>query len=91
MDICGLTITSSHLSQLGLILGIAGSVVLAFSTKVGTVSKDGQIIFNGLDPIRPTEENKKKVERSHKLNRYFTPIGWFLLATAFGLQFAATL
>ena len=91
MDICGLIITPSHLSQAGLIFGIAGSVALAFSAKVGTISESGQIIFNGLDPMRSAEENKKKVLRSHWRNRYFTPIGWFLLAAAFGLQFAATI
>jgi hypothetical protein len=90
MDICGFVITSKSLTQVGLVLGIVGSVLLAFSAKIGTISEGGQIIFNDLDPMRPVEENKKIVLRSHWRNRYFTPIGWFLVAASFCLQYAAT-
>lgn len=87
MEICGLIIP---LTQIGLILGILGAIVLALSVKVGTISKDGQIIFNGLDPMLRAEQNKKKVLKAHWRNRYITPFGWFLLATSFDLQFIAT-
>ncbi|WP_029131928.1 hypothetical protein [Sedimenticola selenatireducens] len=91
MDICGITVTPAQLTQVGLAIGFVGSLLLAFSVKIGTISEGGQIIFNGLDPMRPAEENKKKVLNSHRRNRYFTPIGWFLLAASFALQFAGTL
>lgn len=91
MDICGFTITSLQLSQVALALGFIGSVLLTFSAKIGTISENGNIIFNGLDPMRPIEENTKKVMHSHWRNRYFTPIGWLFLATSFSLQFANTL
>lgn len=91
MEIYGLIITSKLIAQAGMVLGMLGSIMLAFSVKVGTISKDGNIIFNDLDPMQPAEENKRKVLRSHRRNRYFVPIGWLLLAMSFCLQFTATL
>lgn len=91
MYICGLITTLEILTHLGLLFGFIGSVLLAFSVRIGTISEGGQIIFHGLDPMRPIEDNNKKVLRSHWRNRYFTPIGWFLLAISFVLQFLGTL
>lgn len=91
MDIFELTFTSELLTQLGLAAGFIGVVLLAFSIKVGIISEGGQIIFHGLDPNHPSDDNEKKVLRSHWRNRYFTPIGWFLLALSFCLQLMGTL
>lgn len=78
------------LNQLALVIGFLGSIVLAFSNKVGVISQNGTVIFNGLDPMSPAEENLKRVKSSHWRNRYFTPIGWFMLASSFLLQLTAT-
>jgi hypothetical protein len=83
--------TADLLNQAGLVLGFIGSILLAFSAKVGVMSKDGSIIFTGLDPMDPGEINARKVKASHWRNRVFTPIGWSMLALAFLLQLAATL
>ena len=82
--------TSTLLNQIALVLGFGGTILLAFSSKVGVISKGGQIIFDGLDPMDPVEDNLKHVSRSHWRNRFFTPIGWFLVAASFFLQFVAT-
>jgi hypothetical protein len=78
------------LNQVGLIFGILGAVLLAFSNKVGVISKGGSTIFTGLDPMDPPEENLRRVQSSHWRNRYFTPVGWGLLAASFLVQFIAT-
>lgn len=83
--------TSNILNQLGLVLGFIGAVLLAFSTKVGIVSKDGSVIFTGLDPMDPAEKNLRRVRASHRRNRVLAPVGWVMLAVAFLLQLAATL
>jgi hypothetical protein len=83
--------TDVFLNEAGLILGFIGSILLAFSAKIGVISKDGSIIFTGLDPMEPSNANVAKVKSSHWRNRYFTPIGWGMLALAFLLQLAATL
>jgi hypothetical protein len=83
--------TSELLNQIGLILGITGSIFLAFSAKIGVISEGGQIIFTGLDPMQSSEKNKKIVTNSHWRNRFFTPIGWTMLAFAFFAQFVSTL
>ena len=67
------------LNQAGLILGFAAAILLAFSSKVGVISKGGSIIFEGLDPMDPSEDNLKRVLSSHWRNRYFTPLGWGML------------
>ena len=63
---------------------------MAFSAKVGVISKNG-VIFTGLDPMESSELNEKKVRSSHWRNRVFAPVGWAMLALAFLLQFASTL
>lgn len=78
------------LNQAGLIIGFAGAVLLAFSNKVGVISKGGAVIFTGLDPMDPSEDNLKRVKASHWRNRYFTPAGWCMLALSFLIQLAAT-
>lgn len=90
MEFCGTPITPVLLSRAGLVFGIVGSLLLAFSAKIGTVSKGGQIIFNGLDPMELAEKNKKKVLNSHWRNRYLSPTGWGMLVISFCLQFAST-
>jgi len=82
--------TIEALNQVGLLCGIMGSILLAFSAKVGVISKSGQIIFSGLDPSDSTANNKNKVLSSHWKNKVLTPIGWGLIALAFMLQFIAT-
>ena len=79
------------LNQIGLVIGFIGAILLAFSNKVGVVSRDGCIIFNGLDPMNPAAENIERVQRSHWRNRFFTPAGWSMLSASFLLQFLATL
>ena len=79
------------LTQIGLVFGLIGAVLLACSNKVGVISKGGAVIFNGLDPMAPSESNLKRVLSSHWRNRYFTPTGWGMLAVSFLLQFIATL
>lgn len=82
--------TANLLNQVGLALGFLGAVLLAFSSKVGVLSKGGSIVFTGLDPMDPSELNARKVKSSHWRNRVFTPVGWGMLALAFFLQLAAT-
>lgn len=87
-----LLITPTFISQAGLIIGFFGSVLLAFSAKVGVISKNGKsvtVIFNGLDPMISSEINKNRVLESHWRNRVFTPIGWAMLSISFLLQFSA--
>ena len=43
--------TGVDLNQFGLITGFVGTVLLAYSAKVGVVSKSGSVIFTGLDPL----------------------------------------
>ena len=83
--------TENCLNQLGLVLGFIGSVMLAFSTKVGVIGKGGSVIFTGLDPMDTQEENLMKVKASHWRHRFLAPIGWAMLAIAFLLQLAATI
>lgn len=83
--------TTTLLNQVALISGFVGAIFLSFSTKVGVVSKNGSIIFDGLDPMEPAAQNANRVRASHWRNRYFTPTGWFLLAASFALQFVVTL
>ena len=78
------------LNQCGLVVGFVGAILLALSAKVGVLSKDGSIIFSGLDPMAPAETNAKRVQSSHWRHRFLTPVGWLLLASSFALQFAAT-
>lgn len=82
--------TSVVISQTGLVLGFVGSIVLAFSGKVGVIMKDGRIRFEGLDDMAPAEENVRTVKSSHWRHRHFTPVGWLLLASAFLLQLLAS-
>ncbi|MEI7956548.1 MAG: hypothetical protein WCJ66_15385 [Verrucomicrobiota bacterium] len=78
------------LNQIGLTFGFLGSILLVFSGKVGVISKDGSIIFSGLDPMEPIEGNIKRVRRSQWRNRFFNPIGLGMLAISFLLQLVAT-
>ncbi len=78
------------LNQVGLVIGFIGAALLAFSNKVGVISKGGSVIFTGLDPMDPAEDNVKRVKSSHWRNRYFTLVGWGMLAVSFLMQFVAT-
>ena len=78
------------LNQIGLLFGILGAFLLVFSSKTGVISKDGNIIFDGLDPMDSPDLNVKRVIRSHWRNKYFTPIGLVSLFLSFFLQLAAT-
>jgi hypothetical protein len=80
----------THINQIGLVLGFLGSIILAFSGKVGVISKNGAIVFTGLDSINSAEANIRHVKQSHWRNRFFTPFGWGLLSASFFLQFFAT-
>lgn len=85
-------LTPIIISQTALILGFFGSVLLAFSAKVGVISKNGKevsLIFNDLDPMISHEINAKRVLSSHWRNRLFTPIGWAMISLCFLLQFSA--
>ena len=84
-------ITLSILNQIGLVLGFLGAVLLGFSSPVGTISKDGTVIFTGLDPMDSFELNAKRVHSSHWRNRIFTPLGWGAITISFLLQYLATL
>ena len=84
-------LSPAHLNQIGLVIGFLGSILLAFSGKVGVISKNGTIAFTGLDPMNPAEDNVRHVKQSHWRNRFFTPVGWVLLSASFLLQFIATL
>ncbi len=83
--------SSAHLTQIGLVIGFFGSILLAFSGKVGVISKNGSIVFTGLDPMNPAEDNVRHVKQSHWRNRLFTPVGWVLISVSFLLQLFATL
>ena len=79
----------TNLNLIGLVLGFIAAVLLWFSPSVGVISKDGTVYFNGLDPMEPSELNAKRVRSSHWRKRYFTPLGWGMLAFSFFLQFLA--
>lgn len=79
------------LDRIGLILGLFGAIVLACSSRIGIISKNGSVIFNGLDPMEPADKNVRHVRWSYWRNRYFTRIGWGLFAISFVTQFLATL
>jgi len=81
----------THLNQIGLVIGFLGSILLAFSGKVGVISKNGAIVFTGLDSMNTAEYNARQVKQSHWRNRFFTPLGWGMLSASFLLQFFATL
>ena len=81
----------THINQIGLVLGFLGSIILAFSGKVGVISKNGAIVFTGLDSINSAEANIRHVKQSHWRNRLFTPVGWVLISVSFLLQLFATL
>ena len=83
-------VTSTFLNQIGLVLGFVSAVLLWFSSPVGTISKDGTLIFVGLDPLELPERNAQRVRTSHWRNRNFTPFGWGTLAVSFLLQLLAT-
>jgi hypothetical protein len=83
--------TANLLNQIGLVLGFCGSLLLAVSAKVGVLGRDGAVIFTGLDPMAPPDENIRKVRASHWRNKYLSPTGWGLLMIAFLVQFLATL
>ena len=78
------------INQIGLVSGFLGSIILVFSGKVGVVSKNLDIIFTGLDPMKSAEDNEKSVLQSHRRNRFCTPVGWGMLSVAFVLQLIAT-
>jgi hypothetical protein len=78
------------LNQVALVIGFFGAVLLAFSNKIGLISKDGSVIFTGLDPMDPAEDNVKRVKSSHWRNRYLTPVGWGMLAVSFLMQLVAS-
>lgn len=78
--------SATLLNQIALVAGFIAAGLLAFSAKVGVISNDGSIIFDGLDPMDRSELNVKRVKSSHRRNKYFTPIGWFLLTASFALQ-----
>ncbi len=84
-------LSAACLNQIGLVLGFLGAVLLAFSSKIGVISKGGAIVFSGLDPMDPVNKNLRVVRQSHWRHRYFTPIGWVMLALSFLAQFVATL
>ena len=84
-------ITAEFLSQTGMVLGFLGSITLAFSVKIGVLGSNGTIIFTGLDPMEPAENNAAKVKAAHRRNRVCAPAGWSMLSLAFLFQFTATL
>ncbi len=83
-------ISTVVLTQAGLVAGIVGVIVLGFSNKTGVISKAGSVIFTGLDPMAPVENNIECVETSHWRNRHLAPVGWGLLGLSFFMQFLAT-
>ena len=83
--------TFDFINQIGLVFGIIATIILAFATKVGVISRNGTVIFSGLDPMAPSDENEYRVVSSHKRHRLLQPIGWSFFALSFALQFAATL
>lgn len=82
---------STSLNQTGLVFGFFGTILIACSTKIGVISKNGSAIFFGLDPMDAAEVNVNKVRLSHWRNRFLRPLGWILLSISFLLQFIATL
>ena len=80
----------THLNQIGLVVGFAGAVLLAFSSKIGVISKNGTVIFSGLDPMESADLNLSRVRSSHWRSRVFTPVGWSMLSLSFLLQLAAS-
>ena len=78
------------INQIGLVLGLIATILLAFSTRVGVISRNGNIIFGGLDPMAPPDENEHRVVSSHRRSRLLQPVGWSLFAVSFALQFTAT-
>ena len=76
-------LSATLLTQIGLACGLLAAILLALSAKVGVISEDGTVISMGLDPMEPGSENLKRVKASHWRNRYFTPLGWVLLALSF--------
>lgn len=83
--------TQNLVNQMGLLFGATASVCLAFSTPIGTLSKSGLAIFNGLDPMIDPEINLALVRKSHIRKKYLSPIGWILFTASFLLQLAATI
>jgi len=79
------------LDRIGLILGFFGAILLACSSRIGVISKNGSVIFNGLDPMESADKNVRCVRWSYWRNRYFTRIGWGMFAISFITQFLATL
>lgn len=92
MEILSLILQEHHASvvRFGLAFGMAGVLLLATSQRVGIKTKTGGYIYFNLDPTNNSEENKKKVDRSHCRAKYFQPIGWIFLFASFALQLAAT-
>ena len=90
-----MTIILANLSQIGLVLGFAGAILLAFSQAVGNIYKykDGSevIDFGDQDPLAKPELKIKRVRSSHWRKRYFTPLGWGMLVVSFFLQLLATI
>ena len=84
-------LSAVFLTQAGLVIGFAGAILLIFSNKTGVISKSGSVIFNGLDPMNPSEDNERSVRASRWRNSHFIPIGVSMLAISFLLQFIATL
>lgn len=78
------------INQVALVLGFSGSILLAISSKLGVISKDGSVIFTGMDPMEPAEKNLTRVRQSYWRNKFFAPTGWGLLSVSFLLQFIAT-
>lgn len=78
------------INQIGLVFGLLAAIVLAFATKVGVISRNGTIVFSGLDPLVPAKDNEYRVASSHKRYCYLQPIGWSFFAVSFVLQFTAT-
>jgi hypothetical protein len=86
-----LIISPIFVNQIGLFVGFLGALLLVFSGKVGVISKNGSIVFTGLDPMDQVEDNIKRVRQSHWRNRIFTPAGLGMLTVSFFLQLTATL
>lgn len=86
-----ITCTPKCLNQIGLILGLAGAILLTFSTKVGVLTKNGTVILHGLDPMDSPDLSAQRMLKSYWRNKFFTPAGWLILSLSFLLQFTATL
>jgi len=83
-------ISPVEINQIALVFGAIASICLAMSNSVGVLSKSGNAIFYGLDPMEDPEINTKKVIFSHKRKRILAPVGWLLFFLSFALQFWAT-